>query len=730
MSTPVNPLDKFRSYAYHHILIAASNTESLRSFLNGKAESVSNLKLGQKSKDGYYVICDTRKNSFFSITDISYSSTLNAGNSKMANIVFGSIDMSITDPSGITFLNYLNWLSKTKLQVNLFKTVFALKTIFVGFTADGRTETVYQDAIPMLMYDMTAEPSHRGSTLIAKFTPAANGIVVQADDFSRMLDVPGVSSKTKLLKDAVKAFENALNAKSRKWYKDLQIKIINNSKESDVQPSKGYGKLVQYMITVPDDWSDFKINGNYLDVTETKFKRGGTKENVETNGVNIGFNTTPTSTIFDALEIMMKQSDEVNKLASNDNRAAGNVRGYKILSNITSDDDTLVVHFDIVNYSIPKIDENAGKQTGKDTANKSQFFNIDDKKNVMKFEYIFTGKNADILNLNMKINNVNLFLADNLIISDQASQEVQKNQAVKPSDDTSTKSKDVIISLEPKDPVVPPMKTGSQQQNMSWSTETDSRKETVKLRQQFIHNMSMAHGISSFNVVMKIRGNPALFGRFSDKTLLPHVKTIDNIQDVKYVTTNDKFTQNSDTFFTQTDVQSYIDAKNKMVKEMGADTGGTQPNSAPTLLPYYVKVHIRGQDFDVMQKADSFSDFKPYEDLWYNGYYLVTKVDHHFSNGEFTQDLLIGAIPGDLYGQNQSDTSKEKPAPKATQDAAKKAAPASVVKKEIEKVTGTPIKGVPSSPSGLIPSITDLNAAGDTAKNLALDAAKSKRSFP
>ena len=658
MSVPVNPLDRFRSHSYHHILVAASSTEAVRSMMDSGGESLKGLKLGEIAPGGYVVICDTRKNSYFSISEVSYTSTIAAGNSRYSNLIYGTINMNIVDSTGVTLLNYIKWISDEALKINLFKTVFILKTIFVGHTHEGTTETVYQDAIPMMMYDLSMTPSHRGSTFYAKFAPIGNGAVVFIDDYSRMYDIPGVKSSTNLLKDAIKSLETELNSKSRKWYKDLQVKIVKDSENKEIQPSKGYGKLVQYMFTVPDDWSEFKIDGTYHGATETKFKKGGTKENVETKGVYIGLNTTPNATIMDAFETILKHSNDVQKLASNENRTEGNLKGYKILTNITSDDDTVVVHYDIANYSIPKVTEDSGKKEGKDAVDKSVPFQIDKDKNVMTFEYLFTGKNADILNFDMKINNVNVALADNLVIGDQAAQEVAKDQSDKPADDTKTKKKEIILNIREKDPIVMPMKTGSQQQNMAWSTETDARKDNVKARQQFIHNMSLAHGLSSFNVILKIRGNPNLYRRFSEANLMPHVKIIDNIQDVKYITTDEKFVKGTNgEFLSNNDVKTYLDAKNERVKEVGAEVAAQQ-NKTATLLPFYVKVHIRGQDFDVLQGADSFSNFKPFQDMWYNGYYLVTKIDHKFMNGDFYQELMLSAIPLDLYGQEQSDKNK------------------------------------------------------------------------
>jgi hypothetical protein len=259
----------------------------------------------------------------------------------------------------------------------------------------------------------------------------------------------------------------------------------------------------------------------------------------------------------------------------------------------------------------------------------------------------------------MKINNVNLFLADNIAIADKAAVEVNKDQADKPNDEAKTAKKQVLIKLKEKDTVLPPVKTLSQHQNMPWVTETDQRSTSVKARQQFINNMSMAHGVSSFNVILKIRGNPDLYHRFSEATVPPHVKIIDNIKDVKYITTDEKFVKGTnDQFLSDNDVKEYMKYRDARVKEIGTELSN-QATKTPSLLPFYVKVNIKGQDYDVLDTSENaFSSFKPFKDMWYQGYYLISKIEHRFSNGEFTQDLMIGAIPLDLYGQENSDKNK------------------------------------------------------------------------
>jgi hypothetical protein len=273
----------------------------------------------------------------------------------------------------------------------------------------------------------------------------------------------------------------------------------------------------------------------------------------------------------------------------------------------------------------------------------------------MEFDYIFSGKNTDILNFAMKINNVNLFIADNLVIGDKATQEVNKDQTNKEGDSAKTNEKKVIMKMREKDPVIPPEKTASQGANMPWVTETDNRNDAVQARQQFIHNMSLAHGASSFDVILQIRGNPNLFRRFVGAEVLPHVRISDSL-DTGYVIGNESFVGGgagggNTNFLSESDRQTYKKAlKDSIVNQVGLEVA--QENGEPTLLPFYVKVNIYGTDYDVQNSsANAFSAFGPYQKMWYQGYYLVTKIDHKFSSGQFTQDMMLSAIPMDLYGQ-------------------------------------------------------------------------------
>lgn len=671
MSLPANPLDKFRSYAYHHILIAADSTEAMRALTDPTLSSdqqqdlFADLKLGEKipvngsATAGFFVICDTRQNSYFSINEISYASTLSAGKASMSGTVTGLININMVDPSGVSFLNYIKYITADALKISIHNVIFLLKTIFIGHTDDGRTETVYQNAISMSLVDLMVAPSHHGAGIYAKFAPLNNGAVVYMKDYSKIFDLPGIHSKSNRLSDAIKSLEDTLNSKSRNWYKQLQLEVVKGAKIKGEEPAKGYGKLVQYMLTVPDDWESFKVLGVFDEMTESKFKKGGKRDNVEAKGVFIGLHTKPETTILEVLESILKQSNEVQKLASNDARKEKLLKGYKILTNLTSDDDTVTVHYDIINYAIPNQTNDSGKKEGADEVDKTPPLKMTENGKI-EFDYIYSGKNTDIINFEMKLNNVNLFMGDNLAIGDKAAKEATKDQKDTTNDEADTGKKTLIINVKEKDPICPPAKSGSQQNNMSWVTETDARQDAVKNRQQFIYNMSMAHGTSSFNVVLKIRGNPDLYQKFVDADIPPHVKLIDNIDDVKYITDNEAFVKGTNSnYLSQNDVQEYKKFVNDVLEKKSAVELNNQATKTPSLYPFYVKINIFGQDYDVLDNSyGSFSQFKPFQRMWYNGYYVVFKIEHRFVNGEFYQELLLGSVPMDLYGQTEADTNK------------------------------------------------------------------------
>lgn len=656
-----NPLDKYRSYAYHHILVMASSTEAIRPLADPKVTLdqdlafYKDLKLGEPSGSEnapYYLVCDTRKTSYFSITDLSYTTSVSgAGKHDFTSLIFGNISMKFVDSTGVGLINYLKFLASSKLKVSIHNAAFFLKTVFVGHTDAGTTEIVTQTGIPMCLRDIKMYPNHLGSTLDVQFLPIPNGLAVQDDNYSKISDLPGVFSPTKKLKDAVKSLEDAVNKKSRQWYKELQIRKLNDDAKNDgkgqSESPKSYGKLVQYMFTLPEAWDSFEVKGVYQNISESKYKKDGAREPTNTNGVYVGFNSTTETTITELINTLLRQSTEVQKLASNEKRDKGQLEAFEIHTQITSDDSTVTVHYDVIGLALPKTETS-------DTRETADLFKITEE-NQASYDYIFTGKNTDILSFELKINNVNIAIADDLFIGGKAQEETAKDQKDKDGDKTNTSKKQMVLNFHEKDPVLLPAKTGSQQANMPWVFETDNKTDAIKARQQFINNLALCAARSTLNSIIKIRGNPDLFRRFIDEDVFTHVKIPDNVN-TSYVTSSKEFTDGvgaKKSFLSESDVTRYKEERKASVK---------RKYGQEFALPFYIHINIMGPDYDFSSgDVESVLNSNPrYTPMWFKGWFMVKKINHHFSNGEFYQEMLLGSSPLDLYGEDGNKQAEQK----------------------------------------------------------------------
>ena len=653
-----NPLDKYRSYAYHHVLVVANSTEAIRPLANPGVTLdqdlafYKDLKLGEpagQENAPYFLVCDTRKTSYFSITDVSFSSSVSGtGKHDYTGLILGKLTMKMVDSTGVGLINYLKHVSTEKLGISLHNATFFLKTLFVGHTDTGTTEIVTQTGIPMSIHDISMVPNHLGSTLDIIFNPLPNGIAVQDANYAKIADIPGVYSQTNKLKDAIKSLENAMNKKSREWYKELQIRKLNNevmnggngtaSKKSNDQ---SLGKLVQYMFTIPTAWDSFEIKGVYQNATESKYKKDGSRETTNVKGVYVGFNSTPETTIEQLINLILRQSNDVQKLANNEKREKGKIEAFEIHTQITSDNDSVTVHYDILGLAVPK--PVANEERIRETAD---LFKITEE-NIAVYDYIFTGKNTDILNFELKLNKVNVAIADDLFIGAKSQEESSKDQKDKDGDKTNTAKKQALMNFLKKDPVVLPAKTGSQMANMPWLFSSDSNSDAVKNRQQFINNLALCAAQSTINAILKIRGNPDLFRRFIDEDVFTHVKIPDSIA-TKYVSSSDEFVNGvgaNKTYLSENDIATYkIERALSVKRKYGGEYA----------LPFFVKINIMGPDYDFSKgSVTEVLDSGPkYTQMWFKGWFMVKKINHYFSNGEFYQEMLLGSSPADAYGED------------------------------------------------------------------------------
>lgn len=712
MSTPPNPLDKFRSHSFHHILVCSNNTESLRKMMNDNfLGTVSGAVLGEEILDGVFLVVDTRKTSEFMIDHLQFKTMLGGTSSPSAQALpMGALSMRIIDPSGIGLFNYLKYLVDQRLQTDTSGIFFMLHTMFIGHTDSGKTEVVETASMPLILGPTftLSEFSSRGGIYDLQFMPIS---LTMGDSFEAYCNTWGGAAVTGrgvggILGTSIQALENQLNLASKRYYEisnpidrkfdeevnDPQVKQKNAS-------TKKKGKLVQYMITIPDTWFYFNVatpgdkNG-----FETNWKQVLQEKTTEANQQNQQQQTKVTNgkepatyvaasvnmTIPDAIYALLTACPDVNKLMSRENKEAGTGKIFKTFTSITADDDFVLVYFDIVEFELPDI--NNKKDKVQETTNNTSSGPKRDDTNVPNswiFDYVFSGKNEDILDFKITVNNLQLALYSSMQIAQKAANDIKnsgqnkKDVTQQPQLPTNT----FIQNLRENQPaVMPAASTETQLTNAAaMPNKLDPNSEKmVSDRQEFHKTLSDLVTAMGANTV-KIRGNPDIYKSFSVNSIAPHVKLTADMK--KYISTDintaiDKLSQwtyNVNTKSTPTAGQGATIAQAHIEHRKFIDTivgkaikDAKEAEKKPSFGGgTFMKVNIFApSDYPFSNAKNHGNMYNGYrEQFFYDGWYLAPEVTSTFEGSNFTQDIALKTY--DVYGTLGFGTADETSQPKS-----------------------------------------------------------------
>lgn len=653
LGRPANPLDKYQSYSYHHILMVAANTQDLFNmqqadesggFDTSRFENLSLSKpipgTTKNNSSGIFVVSDTRKNSNFQIKSVNYSTALGVGDQVSASTIIGSLKMIIHDVNGITFLNYLQYLLDDQLNSDYLGLTWVLKTIFTGHEADGSTSTVSASEIPLILQTIQADFKEDGGHYSIEFASGSLGGPSQL----KKANVIGQSSThlksdtNRTLESVIQDLQNHLNKESKDYYDKLKVFQLppsdGNSTAANSTGSSQVGRLVQYMITIPEEWKLWPVDGVAKNHTETDWKKEVTKtEQDKQTDKNTTGNTSkalgsinvtlkPDMSVDSAIDEIFKHCDKVMELAAKSKRVNGNeIILPKVISSVTSDDKTMCLHWDVFEFKVPNV-----AKTNEDTPTNPKNFNIGDDgikrpANSLEFDFLYSGKNADIIKFDMKLQDANVILLmarDKAMKSDTKGLQTQKNNPAA----KATQEKENISYINKNTPIFIPIKTSDQLQAFSYIAPGSAQSE--KVRQEYLSALASFYATSNISPSVIIRGNPSLL-QFSSIKIAPHVKG-----------SLAKDTNTKDNDGSQTEYRKHIDKYR--------NNSTLQNTSAPlikhiTSYPLLVKINIYRPDVDFDGKAlgDDFA-----KKFWYDNYYRTITIDHNFnSDGSFTQELKM-----------------------------------------------------------------------------------------
>lgn len=646
MSDPQNILSKFRTYSYHHILIACDNeaaarhirsSNSLNTFRQlGAAQTVNIQDLTQREQDAfvienatnkkaqtkvgsYVVILNGMIDTTYVVRDVNWFTTTAA--STVQNDKFTSLavegSMTIEEPRGVNFLNDLNHACDI-LRSDPSGVIWLLKTIFIGYPDDGSTDPDYiVNLLPLefMMYDVTGTFDVTGGVYEISFAGVSNG-ASRFPQFSQIAQGISVSVKD-TLKETLSALEQKMDGNSR----NNRICVIKKLKEAyteftDVDLEEF--REVQYRIIAEPPYDDpaYIIDGLTDDQKELALE--GYRQGVLKSG--------PKATVEGSIRQIMDRCGQVQRdaTAGEGVQTGRTTYGWKIHSEITmvgkdtlnpidktiSDKDIVVVSYrikrfaEMTNTIIQDIlDGSDDEAEGTDAVTKQRL-----KDNLITFDYFFTGKNIDILKFDLKMEMGLAFLQtlsstntmgtgtsqiSGSVTEDVNTTHVNPDENVKSSGDVDAKGeKKKKVLIRSRTPIFPATNVNNVfQKNIKGPLSSTLYQSRLARHAAF----------ESVEATLTIAGNPYLMSQTNTKS---------------------------------SDVQR---------KENSTDPGDeSRIMQNAEFIPGIAKVNIR---MPITSATPSSTSSFQTTKFWYDGYYYMYGIDHKFAGGEFTQDLHLLSLP-------------------------------------------------------------------------------------
>lgn len=673
-----NPLDEFRSYSYHFALTVANTSEFFRKMIeqnNGRSQLIDSInkvnQLGeaiQIDNSTGYLLIDTRRFSQFSVTDFQATHMFGTGNKFNPTTPYAASTMKVVDSTGFLFFNMMMDTLKTKLKTTRASAYFLLSVFFMGHADDGTTKTISTCFIPVMLSKLDMQFDSSGSVYDIVFNEVEGspqtGVAGERLNYLGEVQSLSTSGFSNDLGGMFDSLERRLNVLSLAFYEKFNNTIdANNTGETLTTP---YGRLVQYMIHLPKEWRKFKLSTAAKSKNKEQMfkssKEDSTKKDPKTSSPNgtlkhgnvvstISFSST--TTIADALKIILECSYDLLELASEKNKKEGKAIAFKTIVGTTSDENSMIVHFDIVPYYLPKIktkEENSSAKTE----------NV--VKNLISYDYIFTGKNSQITDLKIQYApNSDIAFDTNLKLGSARSAEVAAKGGQKT--DTMqevTKGESRVNSNNPDikehDPIFYAMKSIEQEKNQaSMKVEHLSMNEaqqSLKRKQEYTQTYAELHFIGTVQMTMAIRGNSNLFRKYADKTqrggIAPHGQIV-TAPDIKTIAKSEfsNFERVFDTYISkglQTAKEQYytqyLQPKFLVATEQNESIDALMNNIDVANLPVYVKINIMAPNADISGNFISGESLFT-NSFFFNGVYQLVTVESKFTGGDFSQHLTL-----------------------------------------------------------------------------------------
>lgn len=588
MSTPENPLAKFRTYSYHHVLVVCAGTgaaeaiatnNNFDAFLNvQRVDSQGNPAVQTADGEGYIVLIDGRASADFVLEEIHWDMLMVPSSGQETTQGATSLNvagtMTVIEPRGVNFLNVLATASDL-LSTDYASMVYVLKTYFVGYGVAGTMDTNTPEHIsnirPMmfLMVNIAATFDHSGSEYKIDIRGLSNG-AAKLPHVSRAADLVNMSiNSQQTVGQALTKLSRYLDCLADEAYKRIQ----EVGKQANAQGP--VGTKVKFKILFDAIYSD---QSYLVDTASDTSTSTGQRDTVLTSGQS--------GSTESAIDRIMHLSSRVldDAVGKGPNGVGGNKKFIYKINTTRSTKITpgvLTEIYRVSRHQLPVVlSTNASKQSvGSGLADG----------NSITFDYFFTGKNIDILEFDMKADNAISYLQT---VTSSNSIPIGNTGAGSAVEQGAGKTRGYIENTPTNNikkftPIYPDTKMD----DVLYRNTTNSKRAIG-----FAEQLSAYAGYFSINSRIKIIGNIALLDNTSS---LP----------------------------------SEIAAGKLTSTTVGANVAQSWQGT-----PTIVKINIS------MPASSSVTNTGPFTKFWFDGLYFLKGLTNSFQGGEFTQTLDLLAL--------------------------------------------------------------------------------------
>lgn len=584
MSNPQNILGKFDTYAYHHILMVCDSTQTAEAL--AKTDEITtfqhprgaaNRYAAREVKDGKYVtLIDGTTDARYFITNARWSTIIaqdphiGKGNIPQSTTMATDGELEIVEPMGASFLNRLTEICDD-LETDPVGLIFLIKTIFVGRNSNGYSEMI-TSVRPMMFvaYDITALFDSSGAKYKMAFVGLTNG-AGKLPQPNKIFEGTSLELKPSLI-ETFQALEDTINNKYSDFKKKAAAEFAKTLKTDNAD--------VEARTFLIENYRDVKYKIIASDYKDTTRYKAADIENIrqadKVFGATVNFG--PEVGIEEILnKIMMTSSGVVA-----DGKAPKDKFIYKIVSTLRSTPTEYILEYHINRYQQAVSPYEQQRVDGQIKPLPGQS---------LEFNYIFTGKNVDIKNFDIKMEMGMAFFQIAATTNNVPAQEQAKNGNT--SSMVQTTGGDQVASTGEKLRGRTPLFLGTTLQ----ATPMRNTKRPVDSA-GFQALLERHAALENVSANMTIYGNPQLM---DEMAILP----------------------------------SEVASEQKQ-SEDPQDGGTVNPQwlSVPTLIKVNIKMPVDANDVNT-----------EYENFWYAGYYTLLEVENIFSDGEFTQELGMFSIP-------------------------------------------------------------------------------------